>query len=46
LQDGLFTSQPPVSLHLSSPLNGKFLTSFMTSWYTLWPFASFYGNLV
>jgi hypothetical protein len=29
-----------------TPFEWKILTSFMTIWLTLWPFALFYGNLV
>jgi hypothetical protein len=45
LPDGLFSSQTLIQTK-PKPFEWNFLISFMTIGYTLWPFASFYGNWV
>jgi hypothetical protein len=46
LPDGLFSNQPPSFGTFWKAFEWKILISFMTIWYTVWPFDLFYGNLV
>jgi hypothetical protein len=45
LPDGLFSNQTPSFGTFWKPFERKIFKSFMTIWYTLCPYALFYGNL-
>jgi hypothetical protein len=46
LPDGLFPNPTPSFGKFWNAFERIILISFLTVWYTLWPFASFYGHLV